>query len=200
MLLVDWRYCGGHCGWSVSIHFLRVKVGKCIVEDRVGVDTDAELMSPSSGFIKGIARELAYNAKEAKNWLIFDGLLLGICASLFYFNSLYLKDALASTNPNAMVAYISQCHLNDFIGGCAFVCYTNILIGLVRPSVRFKRLRAIVLFIAFCGVFWEFVAPAVFVESTSDALDIIAYVFGAMTYWVSASFFASRQALREANA
>ena len=55
MLLVDWRYCGGHCGWSVSIRFLRVKGGKYIVKDGVGVDTDAELMSPSSGVVSLLA-------------------------------------------------------------------------------------------------------------------------------------------------
>ena len=64
------------------------------------------------------------------------------------------------------------------------MCYTNLLIGLVKLEMRFKTLKATVIFMLICGIFWEYVAPLFVENSVSDPLDIVAYVSGAVVYWV----------------
>lgn len=148
------------------------------------------LTPQSCGPIKGALGALAHNAKAERACLLFDAALLICCAALFYANSLVVIKWLAEMFPGSIAAYVAQCHLNDLLGGLAFMCYANILIGLVKPEVRFKTLKATIIFMALCGIFWEYAAALFIVASTSDPLDILAYVLGATLYWCLAIAFA----------
>ena len=67
------------------------------------------------------------------------------------------------------------------------MAYTNLLISLVRPEVRFKKLAVIAVYIFLCGLFWEGVAPQFIANSVGDPLDILSYLIGAVLYWACLS-------------
>ena len=74
-------------------------------------------------------------------------------------------------------------HLNDFLGGIACLGYTNLLLDLVRPSIRIRKLPVCLAYIFACGLFWEYLAPSFVPGSVGDPLDLIAYVCGSAAYW-----------------
>lgn len=136
------------------------------------------------GFFESTIEELRFNADASKPWLAFDAISLLVCAVLFYLNSLIVIDLAIAYAPDTPLSSVASCHLNDFIGGFAFMCYTNLLFDLVKPEVRFKKLSSIILFILFCGLFWEFVAPSFVEGSVSDPLDVASYALGGILYWL----------------
>lgn len=135
-------------------------------------------------FLKGTLKELGYNASRSRRWLILDAGMLLACAVLFYANRLVLINMIAASAPGTLLSYIANCHLNDIVGGFAFMCYANLLLDLVKPEARFKRITTVLVFILLCGVFWEYVAPEFVEGSTSDPLDIVAYTLGGSLYWL----------------
>lgn len=136
------------------------------------------------GFFESTIAELRYNADASKPWLVFDAISLLVCAALFYANSFMFIDLVIGYAPESPLSYVASCHLNDFIGGVAFMCYTNLLIDLVKPEVRFKKLSSILLFMLLCGLFWEYIAPFFVVGSVSDPLDVMSYALGGILYWL----------------
>lgn len=64
------------------------------------------------------------------------------------------------------------------------MCYSNLLIDLVKPEVRFKKLTSVLLFILLCGLFWEYVAPLFVEGSVTDPLDVASYALGGFLYWL----------------
>lgn len=66
------------------------------------------------------------------------------------------------------------------------MAYTNILIDVIKPEVRFTRLKACLIFIFLCGLFWELAAPLFVEGSVGDPLDLLAYLIGAFVYWALA--------------
>lgn len=137
-------------------------------------------------FVKCTLIELRHNASISRQWLAMDAGMLIVCAILFYLNRLFLIDAVAALWPGTAIAYISTCHLNDFIGGFAFMCYVNLLLDLIKPQARFKSPLAILIFISMCGLFWEYAAPAFIAESVSDPIDVLSYTLGGLVYWLMA--------------
>lgn len=136
------------------------------------------------GFAKACVAEARRNVSISRRNLIFDAAVLFACFLLFEGNNLVLKPLCASYAQSGMVGYLIQCHLNDFIGGVAFLAYVNLLLDLVKPDVRFRKLAPSLIFIFCCGLFWEVVAPTFVPGSTGDVLDLIAYVVGAAAYVV----------------
>lgn len=74
-------------------------------------------------------------------------------------------------------------HFNDFLGGLAFMAYTNLLISLVEPRFRIRNPFIGVVYIFCCGLFWEYAAPLFVPDSVSDPWDVFAYCLGGATYW-----------------
>lgn len=135
-------------------------------------------------FVKYTLIELRHNAFISRQWFALDAGMLIVCAILFYSNRLFLIDTVAALWPGTTIAYIATCHLNDFIGGFAFMCYVNLLLDLVKPQARFKSPLVILIFISLCGLFWEYAAPAFVAESVSDPIDVLSYAFGGLIYWL----------------
>lgn len=125
-----------------------------------------------------------------------DIVILTLCAAAFYAKSFVIAPHLLSNGIEGIPAYLFQCHFNDFLGGMAFIAYANLLISLVRPEVRFKKLTSMLVFIFLCGLFWEYVAPLFISKSVSDPLDLIAYIAGALAYWLVFKVM-SKNALKE---
>lgn len=149
--------------------------------------------------MKAIIQQLKDNIIASKNNLIFDVVVLLICFCLFELNNLVIKDLIPPGPDPAMqlsaqsiVSAIIHNHFNDFLGGCAFLAYTNTLLDLVNPQVRFRRLAPCIVYIFLCGLFWEFVAPLFIKLSTTDIADLFAYIFGGTIYWIATSLFNKR--------
>lgn len=102
-----------------------------------------------------------------------------------------LKQAIA---PDAtLLSLLVHNHLNDFLGGIAFLGYTNLLLDLVRPCARICKLPFCLGYIFLCGLFWEYLAPAFVPNSIGDPLDLIAYTCGGGTYWCLAQLMRIRK-------
>ncbi|MCR2034528.1 hypothetical protein [Adlercreutzia mucosicola] len=128
---------------------------------------------------------MAYNAGRARGALIFDLAVLALCFVGFYGNECGLKPFAAAAFPDSPATYLAQCHLNDFLGGAAFLAYTNLLLDLVRSDMRIRRLATSLVYLFFCGLFWEYAAPLFIRASTADPLDLVAYLAGAVVYWLA---------------
>lgn len=74
-------------------------------------------------------------------------------------------------------------YFNDFLGGLAFMAYTNLLISLVQPRYRIRNPLIGIAYIFCCGLFWEYAAPLFVSDSVSDPWDVLAYCLGAVLYW-----------------
>lgn len=127
---------------------------------------------------------------------MFDLTVLAFCAMGFYANEYALKPFAAATFSGGVTTYLVQCHLNDFVGGVAFLAYTNLLLDLVRPDMRIRRLATSVAYLFLCGLFWEYLAPFCIKASTADPLDLVAYILGAATYWFIARLLGTRPCVR----
>lgn len=128
-----------------------------------------------------LLREARSNILASRRALVFDAFILAACCVLFYSNNLVLKQAVP---PDAtLLSLLVHNHLNDFLGGIAFLGYTNLLLDLVRPSARICRLPFCLAYIFLCGLFWEYLAPFFVPGSIADPLDLAAYVFGSAVYW-----------------
>ena len=82
-----------------------------------------------------------------------------------------------------VLGYLCKCHLNDFLGGGVFLCYTNMLLIFCKkkPSHSPKFVFAMSLLASLC---WEYIAPLLLTYSVSDLYDVIAYVSGAFFYMI----------------
>ena len=84
---------------------------------------------------------------------------------------------------SCLFASLFKNHVNDFIGGIAFLAYTNVLLALVKPDKMIKSPLVALAFIFGCGLFWECAAPLFVPGSVGDPLDLASYVLGGCAYW-----------------
>ncbi len=138
--------------------------------------------------ISPIIQEIKYNFAQSQRAVTMDIVILILCATAFYANSYIVIPHFLSDDTENILAYLFQCHFNDCLGGIAFLAYVNLLISLVKPEVRFKKLTSMLVFILLCGLFWEYVAPLFVTGSVSDLLDLVAYIAGAFAYWLVYKF------------
>ena len=147
-------------------------------------EMDCTLGAEAKGFLSESFALAVGNVRTVGTFALMDAALLGICAAVFYLNVLLLIPMIADGSVAPPISYLLVCHGNDFIGGIAFMAYTNLLISFIKPEVRFKRLSAVIIFIFLCGIFWECAAPLFVEGSTGDMMDILAYDLGAILYWL----------------
>ncbi|MEY8562640.1 hypothetical protein AALA21_06235 [Eggerthellaceae bacterium 3-80] len=133
-------------------------------------------------FARPFIEELKYNAGISGASLKFNIVVLAVCALLFFILDGFLIAAVTSAYPGSLGSYLLQCHTIDALGGCAFMAYTNLLLNLVKPDVCLKRPISVFIYMLFCGIFWEAIAPLFVPNSTGDVLDVVAYLIGAFCY------------------
>lgn len=80
-----------------------------------------------------------------------------------------------------VLGYLCRCHLNDFIGGGVFICYTNLILIFSQRQPRYSAVFVVPIALA-ASLMWEYAAPLLLPYSTSDFLDVAAYVLGALLY------------------
>ena len=144
-------------------------------------ENEAAHSDAESALLPALIREVGYNISASRWNLVFDICILAACCILFYSNNLFLKECFALDGTHAS-AFVHN-HLNDCLGGAAFLAYCNLLLDLIRPDVRICRLRSCIVFMFFCGLFWEGIAPFFVEGSVGDPLDLLAYLCGSIAYW-----------------
>lgn len=85
------------------------------------------------------------------------------------------------TIPHADAARFMQCYFNDMMGCAGFLLAVGVVVTFARP-VR-VRLYQVLLFTLANGLFWEYVTPLYRTDTTTDVLDLAAYLFGSLIYW-----------------
>lgn len=76
------------------------------------------------------------------------------------------------------------CYFKDIVGSIAFMAYCNIVFCYYDRTMT--KLWQIVLFMFFCGIFWEYITPLYRHNTVSDFWDVVAYIVGGIIYWVVA--------------
>lgn len=122
---------------------------------------------------------ILWSSSIRSNW-IKRNITIFIIFFLLYLVNRFLKP----TTNIYLIDYILQCHFNDFIGAIIFCVYTNTILVISKrrkPIFNFWVLLVYMLIIAIC---WEFLFPIILPYSTSDFLDVIAYLFGTIVYFL----------------
>ena len=84
-----------------------------------------------------------------------------------------------------LIAVIVKNHFSDYLASTLMLAYTNVLISIIKgPTYRLTKFSHIIGIGLLCCFFWEGLSPQLLPRSTADWLDCIAYIFGAITYWV----------------
>lgn len=118
------------------------------------------------------------NRDVRSNWLRTNLVILAV------FFPIYLINRCIKTYIDIpFIGYLCNCHLNDFIGGIVFCIYLNILLLLnnKNPISKFSLLLGIMMPVA---LLWEYFFPLFLPYSTSDILDVVAYLLGTVTYYM----------------
>ena len=107
--------------------------------------------------------------------------IICMCLLVYSVNQIVLK----SISNIPIVSVFSKNHLNDVVCGCLIIAYVNYVLNYYKNGeYKIKSLPYILLLDTGCGLFWEYVAPLIRSGSTSDYMDLIAYLFGGIVYWV----------------
>ena len=116
-------------------------------------------------------------SKVMKAW--FTRLLIAVFIPmlLYVINRFYLKHL-----DIPYIGYLLKNHFNDFIGGFVFPSYLNLVLVLSgrNPILKFTSLFGIMLCVS---LLWEYVFPLFLSYSTSDILDVLAYMLGTILYY-----------------
>ena len=80
------------------------------------------------------------------------------------------------------IKWFMTCYFNDIIGGITFMAYCGLVFE--HYHRRMTKLWQIVLLMASCGFFWEYITPLYRSNTVSDIFDIIAYMGGGFLYWL----------------
>lgn len=113
------------------------------------------------------------NAKKNK-------LIIFVCLSLYFLNQL-IKNSISIPFLLVIVKY----YWNDVICGCLIIAITNFILNhYLGREYKIEKLMGILLFDFACGLFWEFIIPIIREDSSSDSVDILAYLLGGIVYWL----------------
>lgn len=95
---------------------------------------------------------------------------------------LYLINQIVKTRISIKpLRWFLSCYFNDTIGGITFMAYCGIVLDFFYKKMM--KLWQILLLMACCGFFWEYITP-LYRNTISDLWDILAYVCGGFIYWL----------------
>ena len=83
---------------------------------------------------------------------------------------------------NNDVSYFMRCYFNDIFGSTLFLLFLNLVYSFLFPKyvVRFYHVEILMLI---CGVLWEYFTPLYRSDTTTDIIDVFAYLLGGVIYW-----------------
>ncbi len=101
---------------------------------------------------------------------------------MYTINQLYLKGSIESV--------IIMFYLNDFLAMILVLAFSNLLfIKYLNIEYTISDFNRIMIFSIVIGFFWEVITPLYNSKSTGDILDILAYLFGGLIYWLILKLF-----------
>lgn len=84
-----------------------------------------------------------------------------------------------------LISFFAKNYFNDVVCGCLVVAFSNHILKYYKNGkYRIRNLFFILLFVLACGIFWEYIIPFIRKNSTSDYVDMLAYLVGGIIYWV----------------
>lgn len=102
-------------------------------------------------------------------------IIVGLC--LYVTNQRLVK-------PN-ICCFITDGYFNDALGMSILIAYSNSLITLCcQRSLLICGFCRIIIFTILVGLFWEYLTPLYRADSASDPFDILAYLIGAIVYYL----------------
>ena len=93
-----------------------------------------------------------------------------------------LNQAVKNTVDIPILSDFCRNYLNDILCGIVFPAYVSVCLVLShrKPLIKWTH---ILITMTLCGIFWEYVSPALLHVGTSDILDIAAYLLGGTIYY-----------------
>ena len=82
---------------------------------------------------------------------------------------------------NEIISLFMNGYFNDILAGLFLISFTNVLLYKVNKSIH--KLVHIETYLLIVGIFWEYITPLYKTNSTSDPIDILAYMLGGFVYW-----------------
>lgn len=114
--------------------------------------------------------------------------ILMVCLAIYFVNRL--------TNDTYYIPYLSyilRYHFNDYLAGIVFLAYLNIILAISKyKHIKVLKLSQVIFTGILIGTFWEYITPIYKSDSTSDIIDVICYVLGAISYKFIYSFILLR--------
>ena len=113
-------------------------------------------------------------------WLMVrrKNFILILVTIVLYIINQYIKNKI----PIEGIRWFMTCYFNDTIGGITFMAYCGLVFE--HYHRRMTKLWQIILLMASCGFFWEYITPLFRTNTISDPWDILAYVCGGIIYWL----------------
>lgn len=109
--------------------------------------------------------------------VILLNVIIGLSSFLIYLlNKYYLR----------MVLYYPffRFYFNDVLAGIVILAYSNIIISFSNVKFDLYKLKNIIVFNLFIGLFWEYITPLYYSKSTADPLDVVSYILGGLVYYL----------------
>lgn len=125
---------------------------------------------------------------------LVDIVIFSTCILLHFINHLYRHYI-----DVPVLSYLLKCYFNDFLGGMAFLAYTNLVLSFYKDHpIRIKSYFHVILIACLCSFFWEWLMP-LFKPSTADWWDCVAYTLGATCYWIFDKYIFNQYYIKYSN-
>ena len=104
----------------------------------------------------------------------------------------FLNQSVKNDIENDMLRFFMCCYFNDIFGSIAFVSIINMLC-IIEGYHEINKFVYIEIIMFSAGLFWEYVTPLFREDTTSDILDLLAYLLGGFLYWIISRVICSRK-------
>lgn len=74
-----------------------------------------------------------------------------------------------------------KCYFNDIFGCTGYLLMIGFLLTFTK-TIKIELIHVII-FTLFFGLIWEFITPLYRHDTTSDVLDLFAYMTGGLLFW-----------------
>lgn len=116
----------------------------------------------------------------------FELSLILLIAVIYCLNRFWLKE----TVEFPVISVILKCYFNDWMAGIGIIAYINLVLD--KSKYRSKKItsfKVAIIVCLICGILWENVFPRIFPHGVCDIWDVVAYIFGGITYIIVSNLY-----------
>jgi len=114
-----------------------------------------------------------------------NAVLVGLALILYFCNNYFFKKITVGR-----LNFFMICYFNDLICPLFFLAYTNIL--LLSIGKELTKIKWILSYMFFIGMFWELIAPIFNKDAVTDVWDLGFYMCGSLIYWMLMKYFQNK--------